>query len=342
MQHNTPAVSDDIRSRREELGRHLRALREERGISLQSLAQATRISGAFLEALEVGAFERLPGQVFGRGFVRGLCKHLAASDEKLLEAYDACWQAPTKERSVLKVEIKNKPRPEASEFWQIVGRRLRQQARPRALVSSLALAAVVVVVILAGKQVPQWPSWMAALKGKFSAVSASMERAAPQARAPAVPAALEVAKDVSSATQVPELEQGKGAEKTADNASSQPVTSPDGLAVEAKIKKEPSRNSDLVESASRLAAIGSANQVLEVEVTTPVRIRIGLDGEGAETKELAPQIYRFSFQNQADLMIYDAAAVKLSFNGRQLGSLGAKGRVRRLSFKADPPPEKKL
>jgi len=43
-----------------------------RGVSLEEIAGTTRISTRFLEALETESWDRLPGGVFNRGFVRAV------------------------------------------------------------------------------------------------------------------------------------------------------------------------------------------------------------------------------------------------------------------------------
>ena len=86
----------------------------------------------------------------------------------------------------------------------------------------------------------------------------------------------------------------------------------------------------------------AANSVLEIVVTEPVRIKLDVDQGKPVTKELKPDTYRFTFTQKANMMVYDAAAVKINFNGRPLGSLGGKGRVRRLSFEAGGAAPQKL
>ena len=49
----------------------------ESGASLQDISHQTRISINFLEALENAEFEPLPGEIFGRGFIRNVCKIIA-------------------------------------------------------------------------------------------------------------------------------------------------------------------------------------------------------------------------------------------------------------------------
>ena len=61
---------------RAEIGPILRAARLKRGQSLEAVAQQTRISKRFLEALENDRFEQFPAVVYLRGFLKGYCEHL--------------------------------------------------------------------------------------------------------------------------------------------------------------------------------------------------------------------------------------------------------------------------
>lgn len=53
-----------------DFGGTLRSARERKGISLRHIANATKISMSALEALERNDFDRLPGGIFSRSFVR--------------------------------------------------------------------------------------------------------------------------------------------------------------------------------------------------------------------------------------------------------------------------------
>ncbi len=68
-------------------GDHLRREREMRGVSLEEISAATRIGTRFLEALESEQWERLPGGVFNRGFVRAIARFLGLDEEGLVGEY---------------------------------------------------------------------------------------------------------------------------------------------------------------------------------------------------------------------------------------------------------------
>jgi cytoskeletal protein RodZ len=69
-------------------GERLKRERELREVSLDELTKATRISQRFLEALENEDWKKLPGGIFGRGFVRTIAGYLGLDEETLLGEYD--------------------------------------------------------------------------------------------------------------------------------------------------------------------------------------------------------------------------------------------------------------
>lgn len=70
------------------LGNYLRTERERRNISLEAIAQATKIILKNLEALERDEFHLLPPPVFVRGFLRAYAHHVGLDAQKILEMYE--------------------------------------------------------------------------------------------------------------------------------------------------------------------------------------------------------------------------------------------------------------
>jgi transcriptional regulator with XRE-family HTH domain len=64
-------------------GETLRRERELRGVSLREIADATKISVRFLQALEQDRLDVLPGGVFRRSFVKQYAKHLGLDADRL-------------------------------------------------------------------------------------------------------------------------------------------------------------------------------------------------------------------------------------------------------------------
>jgi cytoskeleton protein RodZ len=69
-------------------GERLKREREMREVSLAEITAATRIGPRFLEALENEDWQKLPGGVFNRGFVRAVAHYLGLDEESLLGEYD--------------------------------------------------------------------------------------------------------------------------------------------------------------------------------------------------------------------------------------------------------------
>ena len=69
-------------------GERLKRERELREVSLNEVTVATRIGTRFLEALENEDWQKLPGGVFNRGFVRSVARYLGLDEENLLAEYD--------------------------------------------------------------------------------------------------------------------------------------------------------------------------------------------------------------------------------------------------------------
>jgi len=68
-------------------GESLKRERELREISLREIADATKISVRYLEALEQNRFNVLPGGVFNKGFIRAYAAFIGADAEALIDTY---------------------------------------------------------------------------------------------------------------------------------------------------------------------------------------------------------------------------------------------------------------
>ena len=124
----------------------------------------------------------------------------------------------------------------------------------------------------------------------------------------------------------------KAVESSAPTVPAAPVSPspnkvPEATATVAAVEPAPKK----IEPAS-VAPMGE--QSLDLVVLSPVRVKVDLDAGGGAVQELKPDTYHLTFSESANLLIYDAAALTISYNGNPLGELGAKGRVRRLSFRA--------
>jgi len=73
-----------------EFGNKFRKTREKKELSLDDVANVTKISSRMLQAIEEERFDQLPGGVFNKGFIRAYAKHLGLNDEDAVTDYLAC------------------------------------------------------------------------------------------------------------------------------------------------------------------------------------------------------------------------------------------------------------
>src|SRR5947209_12811484 len=71
------------------IGQMLRDARERRGVSLRTIADATKISVAVLEALERNDVSRLPGGIFSRAFVRSYAVEVGLDPDTTIQEFVA-------------------------------------------------------------------------------------------------------------------------------------------------------------------------------------------------------------------------------------------------------------
>ena len=73
-------------------GENLQREREMRGVTLQEISAATKISVRFLQALEAEEFTKLPGGIFTRSFIRAYAKYLGLDEDRVLAEYQLVAQ----------------------------------------------------------------------------------------------------------------------------------------------------------------------------------------------------------------------------------------------------------
>ena len=73
-------------------GEELQRLRQSSGLSLEDIADETKISRRILRCLESGDFRFLPQKVFSRNFVAQYAAVVGADPHRLSQAFDAAWE----------------------------------------------------------------------------------------------------------------------------------------------------------------------------------------------------------------------------------------------------------
>jgi len=107
-----------------EFGSKFRKAREKKSLSLDDVSHVTKIGSRMLQAIEEENFDRLPGGIFTKGFIRTYAKHLELNDDEAIAAYlallrqtqidalDAQIDAQTNAQTGAKMGAKEIPQPE--------------------------------------------------------------------------------------------------------------------------------------------------------------------------------------------------------------------------------------
>ncbi len=101
----------------------LEEARKRRGISLEQISNATKISTRFLRAIESEQFEILPGGVFSTNYIRQYASAIGFSEQTLLAQHSAF------EVSRQKAEADQQARCEARRSWSLRWSRVFPPAR---------------------------------------------------------------------------------------------------------------------------------------------------------------------------------------------------------------------
>lgn len=83
----------------------LEQIRLRNGVSLEAIAEYTKISIRFLRAVETGEFEELPGGVFDTNFIRQYAEAIGYDSEPILNEYFSRQQSRAKEQVEAEAKI---------------------------------------------------------------------------------------------------------------------------------------------------------------------------------------------------------------------------------------------
>lgn len=174
-----------------------------RGVTLQEISAATKISVRFLHALEAEEFAKLPGGIFTRSFIRAYARYLGLDEEPVLAEYQLVAQ----------------PKGDVDLTRLTVGKPLSPREGSRAPLLALVVAAA---LLAAGYALFRYSRRAAETEVNTIRVSAPPSAAASQSQegstaAPAVPAA--------QSSTAP----GPGGQSVSTSSPAQPGPAPAGI-----------------------------------------------------------------------------------------------------------------
>ncbi|CAB3392326.1 helix-turn-helix domain-containing protein [Kyrpidia spormannii] len=151
----------------EDVGQLLRKTREGRGLTLEEVAEATKIRSVYLEAIERGDLSALPPGVYARGFVRAYAEFLGLDgNEVLIQSRLSARAAPLSQEVSGNGDVST----------------LSQPGRIRRAIPQIAASAALLAVLLGGY-------WFLANRHPGSAPPASQPNGTTASQLPATPPA---------------------------------------------------------------------------------------------------------------------------------------------------------
>ncbi|RKZ30350.1 hypothetical protein DRQ36_05900, partial [bacterium] len=133
-----------------ELGEYLKQMRVAKGLSIEDIAEATKISVEYIVALEEGNFDILPAEIYVRGFIKSYGELLGADLDDLFSRYEAAKPKP-KARRIFSGAPKEPPPYEPPIKKQKVGKKRviprRISITPGRIIGLIVLILIIVVAV---------------------------------------------------------------------------------------------------------------------------------------------------------------------------------------------------
>ena len=299
------------------VGDTLRRERLQRKLDLDQVSHELKISRKMLDAIEADQFERLPGSMFAKAFVRQYAGLLGLDAEALASQVQRTIEPPA-------LQIVEKGRPAVTpievprvEEWNSVG------DRGFRLSGSLPAAALVVVVMLICSAVYAWlqrPRPAPAVHTNPPVAT----RTEPSSTPPAAP--------VQTAQTPPPLEtpatQAATPAPVVETPAGVPVPAPTQAPTQAP---PPAQTASPAQPQAEPGPPGPVH--VEVIADEAVWVQARVDGKFVFAAVMDPNTKRvLDGANEVVLRLGNAGGVTILLNGKPIGSAGPKGQVRTLQL----------
>ena len=304
-------------------GENLRREREMRGVSLEEISSATKISMRFLEAIEREDFSILPGGIFSRSFIRSYAKYLGLDEE----------------RTVAEFQLAARPQADFDLHRMATGTSAAAQPRAR----TPLVATLVAVVLLAGGYVLFRYSRQAA---ENTTPPPPAPLVTPKVATPAPPPP-----PCTDSTGIPAPVTGEEAPGTAPlpKPNCTPVQTPPPTSVAGETPPGAAPGTTLAPGANPGGPPTAATTnppetkpgadtdlVLQVAATERAWVAVDADGKTVLQRVLNPdEVQTLKAHKSFEVTAGNAQAVILTLNGQTLKPLGRRGEVGKVRLTHD-------
>ncbi len=302
MTQDSPNIEPSPQDPLLEVGPELQSLREQQGLTLESLAAQTKIQRRILVAIEAGDWSSLPEPVYVQGFIRRYGNALGLDGNALA-------------RRIPIAPVTQSIRPQSQDF------------RPAAQLRPLHLYAIYIALIVGA--VWGLSTFLQRPGGQGTPVPAASPPSDSPANTPepsppsaqASPAAPEADNSPTEAT--PENAEAAESESPGESSEDVAIAVPSGLG-----------NLPLPDSQTFITSAKPVN--VNVKLTSQAWVRVVIDGE-VEFEGILPEETDRTWTADQTLVVRsgNAGAVMVAFNGADPEPLGDDGAVDEVEFAAE-------
>lgn len=317
-------------------GERLRREREMRGIGLDEIATATKISTRNLRALEDEKFNQLPGGIFNKGFVRAYAKFLGIDEEHIVAEYESASRDTEAAREEKLKQDFAKPEPKRSKDDQEIS------LEPKSQWGTIAIIVLLAVLAYGGYNVYQRKKNDREQQRQQQQAQrmASAVRPVPQAQAPVQPGTVPdtTAQQPAATTTTP------GTPATGQPSATQTTGTTANAPVTTASQKAPAENvpgtaakTPEQKSVSPTAATTNSNAPktidLKIKVTKKSWVSITADGKLVlkDTLEAGTE-KSVKASEKVEMVLGNAGGVEVSYNGKPVENLSKGQDVRKITF----------
>jgi len=312
-------------------GDKLKREREMRAITLEEIAEATKIGTRSLRALEEEHFDQLPGGIFNKGFVRAYAKFLGIDEEQAVADYVSAATSDVGNSTTTQL---------AALADQVEQHRAAKEAMDGSSGNTGAMLAVIVgVVLLCGLGFGGYKAWKYKQQQDMNSAAANRVKQTPSpVTLNAQPAPDTASTDVNTpstdGTTIPNSAAPAGATNpsnpiAATSTSAPPTTNP--------VPAKDVAAKDATKAATSTSTTTAAPEfpiVVTLKAVKPSWVSATSDGKSVYQQTMSPNDQQLTLHGKEKILLVlgNAAGIEVNFNGKNLGPLGSDGQTRRLTI----------
>ena len=291
-----------------------------RGISLDEIATATKISARNLRALEDEKFKQLPGGIFNKGFVRAYAKFLGIDEDQMVAEYVTASQDTETARDqklhndLSRIDFKRNDEDQREISLE-----------PKSQWGTIAVIVLVAAAVFGGYQVYQ--------KRKADRLQRT-QTPAPVVAAPTPQAIANGNSDVitpshpvsSQANTSAPVDKVKPPDASKPDAKNSPTATPATDSKPKDVKTKPAATPETGSTASTpIDVVIHADQKCWVSIIADGKTIMEGDLDASAEKAVRAR-------DKVVLVLGNAAGVEVSYNGKPLENLGTGQKVKKITF----------